>query len=176
MSDREKKFITFFAIVGFVILNFLAFNFAKSMRISVDAQTKLAKNKLATAENFQQSREQVTGEMEWLAAHEPQPAANQDIQTRLQQDIERDAKESGLTIKPGQQPLPTDTSGKNYHRARIQISVTGAEDALYRWFDRLNVPDQLRISSQVRLTPNKQDDTKIDCLATFEQWFVPSIP
>jgi hypothetical protein len=35
------------------------------------------------------------------------------------------------------------------------------------------MPDQLRIASQIRLTPNQQDDTKIDCTATIEQWFVP---
>ena len=174
MTDNEKRIIALFAIVGFVILNLLAFNFAKSMRAGVNADAKLATNKLATAENFQQSREQVTGEMEWLAEHEPQPAANQQIQTSLQQAVESEAKNAGLTIKPGQKPLPTDTTGKSYHHAKIQISVTGTEDALYRWFDRLNVPDQLRVASQIRLTPNAQDDTKIDCLSTVEQWFVPN--
>lgn len=176
MSDREKKLIVFFSIAGFVILNFLAFNFAKSMRIKVDAQTKLATDQLVTAENFQKSREQVTEEMEWLAEHEPQPAANQEIQTRLQQAVESEARNSGLTIKPGQKPLPTDTAGKNYHRAQIEISVTGTEEALYRWFDQLNVPDQFRITSQIRLTPNAQDDTKIDFKGTVEQWFVPIAP
>lgn len=175
MSDNEKKLIVFFAIIGFVILNFLAFNFAKSMRDGVNTQARLATDKLAIAENFQQSREQVLDEMEWLAEHEPQPAANQEVQTRLQQMVETEARTAGLTIKPGQKPLPTDTSGKNYHRAKIQISVTGTEEALYRWLDRLNVPDQFRIASLVRLTPN-QDDTKIDFLGTFEQWFVPKTP
>lgn len=176
MSDSEKKYILIFSVIGFVILNFFAFNFAKSMRLRVDAQTKLATDKLAIAENFQQSREKVNGEMEWLAEHETQPAANQDVQTRLQQVVERGANQAGLTIKPGQKPLPTDTAGKNYHRAKIQISVTGTEESLYRWFDNLNVPDQFRIASQIRLTPNQQDDTKIDCLAIFEQWFVPNTP
>lgn len=172
MSANEKKLIIVFSIIGFAILNFLAFNFAKSMRVKVNAQAKLATDQLAIAENFQLSREQVNGEMEWLAEHEPQPAANQEIQTSLQRVVESEAKNSGLTIKPGQKPLATDTTGKNYHRAKIQISVTGTEESLYRWFDRLNVPDQFRIASQIRLTPN-QDDTKIDCLATFEQWFIP---
>ncbi len=51
--------------------------------------------------------------------------------------------------------------------------MTGTEQALYQWFDRLNVPDQLRNATQIRLTPNQQDDTKIDCTATIEQWFIP---
>jgi hypothetical protein len=122
---------------------------------------------------FRESSAQVTDQMAWLAEHEPEPAANQDVQTKLQQLAESEAKATGLTIKT-QKPLPTDSAeGRHYHRAKIQITVSGTEEALYRWFDKLNMPDQLRIASQIRLTPNQQDDTKIDCTATIEQWFVP---
>jgi hypothetical protein len=114
--------------------------------------------------------------MDWLAEHEPEPTANQDVQTQLQQFAEREAKSTGLTIKT-QKPLPTDaTEGRNYHRAKIQFTVTGTEESLYRWFDRLNTPEQLRIASQIRLSPNTQDDTKIDCTVTVEQWFIPPPP
>ena len=51
--------------------------------------------------------------------------------------------------------------------------TTGQEQALYVWLDRLNQPTKLRMATQIRLTPNQQDDTKIDCTATIEQWFVP---
>ncbi len=173
MSVREKKLIIFFAIAGFAILNFFAYSFAKNERSKVNTQRNLAKQKLATAEAYQESREQVTDQMDWLAKHEPEPTANQDVQTKLQLFAEAQAKESGLTIKT-QKPLPTDaTAGKFYHRAKLEITVTGTEQALYQWFDRLNVPDQFRIATQIRLTPNQQDDTKIDCKATIEQWFVP---
>lgn len=173
MSDREKKLLIFFAVAGFIILNVLGINFAKAKRIEVNAQSRQAKDKIAAVNDFRDKREQVTDEMDWLTQHEPQPAANQEIQTSLQQVVEREAQQLGLTIKPGQKPLPTDTTGKYYHRAKIQITVTGTEESLYRWFDHLNVPDQFRIASQIRLSPNQQDDTKIDCLATIEQWFVP---
>lgn len=172
MSAREKKFLIFFAIAGFAIVNYLAFNFATAKRLEVNRQREEARQKLATAEMFQESREQVTDQMAWLASHEPAPAANQDIQTTLQQLAEREAKAAGLTIKT-QKPLPTDATGKNYHRAKLEITVTGTEESLYRWFDHLNLPDQFRIASQIRLSPNPQDDTKIDCTATIEQWFVP---
>ncbi len=173
MSDREKKLIIFFALAGFAILNFLVFNFAQTKRQQVNAERIQAKQTLETAEKFGEMKEQVTDQMAWLADHEPEPKANQDVQTTLQQLIEREAKAAGLTIK-SQKPLPTDaTEGRHYHRAKIQITVSGTEDALYRWFDRLNTPDQLRVASQIRMVPNNPDDTKIDCTATIEQWFVP---
>jgi hypothetical protein len=176
MSSREKKLILFFGLAGFIILNFLAFGFFKNKRLDVDRERALAIQKLETAEMFSASREQVTDQMDWLAEHEPEPTANQDVQTPLQQFAEREAKSTGLTIKT-QKPLPTDaTEGRNYHRAKIQFTVTGTEESLYRWFDRLNTPEQLRIASQIRLSPNTQDDTKIDCTVTVEQWFIPPPP
>lgn len=176
MSPREKKLILFFALAGFAILNLLAFNFLKAKRVEVNTQRAQAEQKLATAEMFRDSSAQVTDQMAWLAEYEPKPATNQDVQTNLQQLTEREARSASLTIKT-QKPLPTDAGdGKHYHRAKIQITVTGTEEALYRWFDKLNTPDQFRIASEIRLTPNQQDDTQIDCTATIEQWFVPQPP
>jgi hypothetical protein len=172
MSPREKKLILFFALAGFAVLNFVAIGFVKSARAKVDAKKTDARVKLETAEHFRASREQVTDQMDWLAEHESEPAANQDVQTKLQQLSESAAKSTGLTIK-SQKPLPTE-KGAHYHRAKLEITVTGSEEALYKWFDRLNMPDQFRIASRIRLSPNSQDDTKIDCTATVEQWFLPS--
>lgn len=176
MSAREKKLLTLFAIAGFAILNFLAFGYAQNKRIQVNAQLEDARLKLKTAETYRDSSQQVSDQMDWLAEHEPQPAANQDVQTALQKLAESEAKSSGLTIKT-QKPLPTDaTAGKHYHRAKLQITVIGSEESLYRWLDHLNMPDQFRIASQINLSPDKTDDTKIDCTATIEQWFIPPPP
>lgn len=172
MSPREKKLLTFFGIAGFAVINFLGFGYFQTKRVQVTQLKQQAHQKLETAHLISASRDQVTDQMDWLTKHEPKPAANQDVQTQLQQLVERDAKSFSLTIKT-QKPLPTDTTGVYYHHAKIQITVSGSEESLYRWFDRINVPDQLRIASQIRISPNQQDDTKIDCTATIDQWFVP---
>lgn len=176
MSPREKKLLIFFAVAGFLVLNFLAYGFYKTKRQQADRDLTQAQRKLETAEVYRASREQVADQMDWLAKHEPQPAANQDIQTKLQLLGETEAKGAGLTIK-NQKPLLTDsTEGRHYHRAKIQFTVSGKEDALYRWLDRLNDPEQLRAATIIQLSPNTQDDALIDCAATIEQWFVPIPP
>lgn len=174
MSDREKKLLIFFGLAGFVILNFLVFNFAVSKRGEVDRNRAVAEQKLDQAIMFQENSEKVSAEMEWLAAHEPETAANQDVQTKLQQYADSNAKSLGLTVK-SQKPLPSDiTEGRHYHRAKFQFVVSGTEQSLYQWFEKLNDPFALRCATQIRLSPNQQDDTKIDCTATIEQWFTPS--
>ena len=175
MSPREKNLLLFFAAAGFLMLNFLAFGMYKSKRGEVNRKHAEAVQKLDATEASRDKHDKVTGEMEWLAKHEPEPAANQDVQTKLQQLCESEAKSSGLTIK-SQKPLPTDTTGRYFHRAKFEITVNGTEEALYRWFDHLNMPDQLRIASGIRMSPNTQDDTLIDCKAVIEQWFVPAPP
>jgi len=176
MSPREKKLLLFFSAAGFIMLNVAAFSWYSKTSARIAIEKSEARTKLDTAEMFRISREQVMDEMSWLAKHEPEPAAYQDVQTRLQQLAEREARTTGLTIK-NQKLLPTDTtSGIHYHRARVQFNVTGTEQALYLWLDRLNFPDQLRATTQIRMSPNREDDTKIDCTADIEQWFVPLPP
>lgn len=174
MSPREKKLLIFFAAAGFIVLNFLLIGFFKNKSLQVDRQRDQARVKLNTAEMFRASREQVIDEMEWLAEHEPEPAANQDVQVKLEQLCKKEAQATGLTIK-SQKLLPT-TEGVHFHRAKIQLVVTGSDEALYRWLDRLNIQTELRSATNILLSPNKTDDTKIDCTATIEQWFVPVPP
>lgn len=176
MSPREKKLLIFFAAAGFLVLNFFMIGFFKTKRLEVDRQRDQARLKLDTAEMFRASREQVIDEMEWLTQHEPEPAANQDVQVKLEQLCKKEAQATGLTIK-SQKLLPTDTTeGHYFHRAKIQLVVNGTDEALYRWLHRLNIETELRIATNILLSPNKADDTKIDCTATIEQWFVPLPP
>ena len=177
MSPREKKLLTIFALAGFVILNFLAFRFYTDKKTEMDRNKIAAEAKLGEAELYSKSRDSVVGEMEWLAQHEPQPSPHQDVQSALQQLIEREAQVVGLTIKPGSQKLHAqeEGQGKHYHRAKVEVTVTGTDEALYTWLhDRINSPEQFRGATNVRLSPNREDDTKIDATVVIEQWFVPA--
>jgi len=176
MSPREKNLLILFATAGFIILNLLAFNFYSKKKIQVRNQLTEAELSLDRAEIIASSRDGVLDEIEWLAGRLPEPAAYQDVQSNLQQLIEREAQVAGLAIKANSQKLlPTDqTPGNEFHRAKVQISVTGTETALYAWFARLNLPDQLRAATSIRLSPDSQDDTKIDCTTVIEQWFIPA--
>lgn len=176
MSPREKKLLIFFGSAGFLVINFLLFGFFKTKSVEFQRARDQAVLKLETAEMFSASRESVLKEMDWLAEHEPEPAANQDVQTALQQLCEKQAKSASLTIK-SQRPMPSDTTpGLHFHRARIQMTVTGTEQALYSWFNSLNMPTELRVASNIKISPNKEDDTQVDCVAIIEQWFVPLPP
>jgi hypothetical protein len=176
MSPREKNLLILFATAGFIILNLLAFNFHSKKKLEIRSQLADAEQALILAESIAANRDEVSDEIQWLNSREPEPAAYQDVQSNLQQLIERESQVAGLTIKPNSQKLlATDqTAGNEFHRAKVQISVTGTEKALYAWFSRLNLPDQLRAATNIQLSPNREDDTKIDCTTVIEQWFIPA--
>lgn len=173
MSSREKKLLIFFAVAGFLVINFLLIGFLSKQKIKAASNLAQAKSKLEVAQRISEMRDQVADEMDWLAEHLPEPAAEQDVQTKLNQLGMREATNSGLTIK-SQKPLPAVVKeGDYFQRALFQFTLSGPEEALYKWFNAINMPDQLRGTSLIRLTPNSQDDTKIDCVATVAQAFVP---
>jgi len=173
VSPREKKLLIFFAIGGFAVVNLLGFNYFAKLQIEIRGQHVKAVTDLKRAEMIRASREEVESQMEWLAKNEPKPTAYQPVQTSLQELAEKEVNSVGLTLKT-QKLLPTvDAPGLYFHRVKVQLTVVGPERSLYTWFDHLNSPESLRCVTYIRLSPNKEDDSKIDCTAIVEQWFVP---
>ncbi len=172
MSPREKKLLIFFALGGFLVINLLGFNYFTTKRLDVQRQHQTAKTKLQTAQMISASREAVESQMAWLANNEPKPSDYQPVQTALQQLAEKEVTVVGLTLKSQKLFPPEQSRELHYGRVKVELSVLGTEEALYRWFDHLNSPESLRCVTYIRLSPNKEDDTKIDCRAWVEQWFV----
>ena len=92
MSPREKNLLLFFGAAGFIILNFLGFNFFAKKKAEVSRDRRAAETQLTQAQLISERREEVLDDMDWLADHEPQPAAYQDLQSNLQQLVEREAQ------------------------------------------------------------------------------------
>ncbi len=173
MSSREKNLLALLLVAGFIILNFFLYTLYVQKKNLFETDFTTAKNNLQQAIVQQEMSGQLAEEMEWLDQNQPDPAAYQEVQTRLQQFAESQARNVGLTIKK-QELLPTDTGGIHFNRAQVRIDLTGQEQALYRWFDAINDPTAFRTALQIRLSPNGKDDTLIDCSATLAQWFPPA--
>ena len=73
------------------------------------------------------------------------------------------------TQKEGQENM-------HYRRAQVKFTVTGEEKKIYAWFDRMHSPDDFRVISELAFVTNREDDSLIDCVVTFDQWYVPLPP
>ena len=176
MSPREKKLLTFFAVAGFVMVNLFGFSLYNQKAADLDGRMLKADRVLQSMDIYEAKRQKYQGQMDWLLQHLPEPAENQNVQTALQASCLAAAQNVNLQIKAEELLASDQTEDRHFHRARIRYRVTGMEEDLYRWFDRINMPNQLRGVTRIILSPNKEDDTRIDCTATIEQWFVPVGP
>jgi hypothetical protein len=174
MSDREKKLLALFLVAGFLIINFFLYTLYVQKKTLYANDLDAAKVRLQQAIVFSESSSLLAEQMEWLAQNEPEPATYQETQNALQNFAETQARNFGLTIR-SQELLPTDESGVHYHRAQVKMNLSGKEEDLYKWFDAINDPAAFRTTYQIRMTPNGQDDTLIDCSATLSQWFPPAL-
>lgn len=176
MSDREKRLLLLLSAVGFLVLNYLLYLYWESHAIAAKRRLSDAMALHQTALAAQDVRDQLADEIQWLADHEPKPAAEQHVQTRLQEVSEREATKAGLTTQSQKFPPSDATEGSHYQRAKFEITVHGSEQSLYQWLDVLNQPTELRAATKLVLLPDEKDDTKIKCTVTVEQWFVPLQP
>lgn len=172
MSSREKKLLSLLLLAGFLLLNLFLYSQYQQKKALFETALETSQIELEQGKTSQDNATQYAEEMQWLANHEPAQTDAQNVEGQLQKFIETEAKAAGLTLKPqAQEFLTTDTTGKHYHRAQIKISVTGREESLYRWLNTVNDPSAFRSAIQIRLSPNTQDDTLIDCSAVISQWF-----
>jgi hypothetical protein len=171
MSDRERKLVTLFGLAAFVLVNFFVISWFQGQKEKVARDLMKAKSEVQTAEVAAGSFETVEEEMIWLGEKTPSPRPGQLVGSELQQYAENQATTHQLTVA-NRAIKPNDETGKYFHRAKVQFKVTGREDSLYRWLDRLQMPDQFKAITFMRLAPDK-DDTLIDATVDIEQWYVP---
>jgi hypothetical protein len=171
MSSREKNLLSLLLLAGFLMFNFFLYAQFKQKKSLFETNLETAKTKLQLAVNTQTNSDQFSKQMEWLAQNEPPADDEETVKGKLQVYIDEQARTAGLTIKGKQRFLPTDTKGTYYHRAQIEIGVTGKDQDLYKWLHTINEPSAFRTATQILLKPNTQDDTLIDCTAVISQWF-----
>ena len=174
MSPREKNLLILFSVAGFAVVNFVGLSLYKKTAAKISDRKAVAERDLTDLGMFQASREQRLDEMDWLQTHLPDPAEYENVQTALQAYCEAEARRFNLTLTEIPSRKRQEQVGVHFQRVRMNYKLSGMEVDLYRWLDRINTPNQMRASTRLILSPNKEDDTRIDCQATVEQWFIPA--
>lgn len=172
MSDREKRLSIVLLAALFLIGNLAAVKLYFLPKLeSAKAKREKLEDAIQKAELGMDLEEEMGAEMDWLQQYEPQPILVQDAESKLEEMVRRQA--SGLEIKSPKILAAIEHPSLHYHRARLQIAVTGREQYVYRWLDRLHSPKDFRAVTMMEMNPVRDDDTQVDCSIVVEQWFVP---
>ena len=175
MNDREKKLLVLVGIIVFLILNLAAWSLVYSPRKKVaEAKEKEYVDKIAVAQVQEVELVEIQPQVEWLERNEQKLIKSwQKALADLESLANREAQRRGLTVKQVKPMNAADFEGLDLHRARVEIEVSGREQVLFQWLDRLNSPSDLRAVTSLIISPKKDDDTQVDCQVRLEQWFVP---
>jgi len=179
MSKRESNLLILFGVTGAILLLLWGYQSYTSFRARLQSDRMLAETELREAELYLTSRESIVDEIEWLSQHEPEPQAGEQVAPKLQQLASAEASRAGMTVKKMEilaDRSAESTESTHYNVGQVKFTVTGEEKNLYAWFDRMHSPNEFRAISQLTLSPNREDDSKIDCQVVFDQWYVPLKP
>jgi len=175
MNDREKKLIFILFGAAFLIVNiflFTSFNAAKQKK-----EMELAKGEKELALKKQQILESNDrmAEMDWLIDHSPREGTHAAVRADLVTFVQQTAQRNNLTLKKPPVPVKEnpDATGA-YHIAQVKILVNARDAELMRWLTELQNPEKSRSVTFLRISPQRDDPTRVDCELEVTQWFAPA--
>jgi len=172
MNDREKRLFLFLAVIVVGIGALFGYKSYANYRANIHTQMEAAKLTLNNAEDFLVLREQAAEQLAFLERSEPEPRAIQDVKPAVMQFATKRAEDLGLTVlSPGF--LDAEQGERHYARVRVRMTVTGTEEAFYRWLHEVQSPNDFRTVFSIDMITMRDDNTKIYCVVVLEQWFVP---
>jgi len=174
MSSREQKLLSLLILIAvlagalFLYRGVYLPRYQKALN-----QLELAEQSIKTSEAIASNQDLIASEQSWIERFEPAPQTQQNAQAQLQALCESLAQQASLEIK-SQNSLQT-ISDKNliYHRARMDILISGKEQSFYSWLNSLDDPQKFQRVTFLRLYPQKSNDTLIEAKVVIEKWFVP---
>jgi len=177
MNPREKKLVILLGASAFVIVNAaLFFKVYEPAKKNAEREIRSHAVTIKSGSQFLDMRDQYADEIKWLEKNIPETADYEKVRDGLLRFAKTEASRNGLTIKREKFLDPIQDPAAWYSRARVELEVSGREDVLYRWLDRLQTPAEFRGLTALDMSPEREDDTLIVCKVVVEQWFVPEDP
>ena len=175
MNDREKKLIFILGGAGFIIANLFVYT-------SYDAALKQKKTEFTKGANelklkLAELEEASThiDEVNWLNENLPAEGTHASIRAELVTSTEQSAAKHQITLNP-KRPSPLrenpDEVGA-FRSAIIKVRANSRDEELYGWLVELQDPKKARSITRLRITPQRDDATRIDCEMEITQWFTP---
>ena len=174
MNQREQRLLIALGTALFAVVTLYGFKAITAKNDAVKAEIRGLETQLEGLIMLDRTRESMMDDVDWLSRNQPDPKEGELAPSQLENLVTRAATQAGLSVNRPK-ILPNIEGEGFYDRARFQISVSGEEIGLYRWLVQMHSPKDFRAVTSLRFSPNREDDTKIDVVATIEEWFTPAI-
>lgn len=174
MNEREKKLIFILFGAAFLIANVFAFTtYQKAMarkQIELTRKTQDYEKKMEELDKADSRLE----ERRWLENHAPKEGTHAEVRAELVTFTEQSAGRRQVKLKRRPELLSADTKQDGaYRSASIKVIANAEDKQLYSWLADLQDPEKSRTITSLRITPQRDDPTRVDCVLEVASWFTP---
>ena len=172
MKQNEKRLLTLFlvmlSIIGALILSkrFLSWQRTLATKESAMALEQVEADELLKEAPLWKARGS------WLSLHQPVAKSELDADNELFETLVKNALISGVLIvnKQYQEPVKNEF----YNQRGVTLTVKGDLASVFHWIYTLQAPVDFRVVPYLKITPDKDDLTKVVCAVQFWRWYQPS--
>jgi len=174
MNAREKKLIFVLFGAAFLIANLFAYSAFTEALQKKKIQLKNGASELALKQVQLEEASTHQDEVDWLAEHMPVEGTHASVRAELVTFMEQSASKQRITLKKRPTPLRENPDEVGEFRSAVVKAVVNCRDSeLYRWLVELQDPKKSRSITRLRITPQRDDPTRIDCELDVTRWFTP---
>lgn len=174
MNEREKNLIFILVGAGFIVANLFGFTTYRGALDKKKAEFKKGESELKVKRRQLEESYERIDEIEWLAENRPVDGTHASIRAELVTFTEQSARKHRVDIKRRPSPLRADPEESGPFRSAVVKVMVNCRDAeLYRWLCDLQDPRKSRSITRLRITPQRDDATRIDCELEVTRWFSP---
>ena len=176
MNSREKTLIFVLFGVAFFVINIFLFTSFQSAMQKKRSQLDVGAKKLKLMEADLATWESKADDVEWLMNNQPVVGVHGNIGAELAAFTEKAANKHGVSLskRPSPQRADTEETGA-YRSARAKVVANAMDGQLYNWLVELQDPELNRAITFLRISPQRDDPTRVDCELEVTQWFRPEI-
>lgn len=176
MNDREKKLIFILFGAAFIIVNAFLFTSYNAAMKKKESQLKQGAKDLKRMNAELDAWESQIADVEWLNNHPPIEGTHGKIGAELATYTEKSAIRYRVTLKKRPSPQREDDQEMGaYRSARVRVIGNAMDRELYLWLTDLQDPKKGRSITLLRISPQRDDPTRVDCEVEVTQWFTPEM-
>jgi hypothetical protein len=171
MNKREKSLLTMILVMVVLFAHIWGIKWYLNTSNQKQKEVNELGIRAASYRDSVNTAAMISDEIDWLAAHEPQPSTVEQTESDLLRFLEQSSSKIGVTSR-GPKLIPVENDGGMYRRVKIEISANGTEEQIYQWLVAIHQPKAFRAVTQILLKPVPKDETMVSCTLTAEQWLI----
>lgn len=109
---------------------------------------------------------------EWLAQHQPVTTDAQGANFELLNTLVDKAKAAGISAVINNQ-LQAPVPNEFYQQVGVTLTVKSDLSNVFRWIYSAQSPTEFLVVPYLKITPDKEDATKVVCAVQFWRWYQP---